>query len=87
MEEERVVIKPDLQFSNGTFIFNSNKIQINPTSEEGKQIEDIFSLQKITKLENEEQTEFVNKLKNAKSSEEAIKILEDHGVTLHRANK
>ncbi|MCZ6582260.1 MAG: hypothetical protein O6761_03710 [Thaumarchaeota archaeon] len=87
MEEERVVIIPDWQFSNGTYIFKSNKIQINPTSKEGNQIEYLLSLQNITKLENEEQTEFVNKLKNAKSSEEAIKILQEHGVTLYRANK
>ena len=80
MSERRVTINPEWDFSNGNYIFKGNGIQINPKSDEGNQIEYLLSLQKMRELENEEQTKLVNKLRNAKNGEEAMKILKEHVI-------
>lgn len=80
MNERRVTINPEWRFSNGTYIFKGNGIQINPKSEEGNQIEYLIWLQKKRKMENEEQKKLVNKLRNAKNGEEAMKILKEHVI-------
>ena len=73
----RAEINPEWKFSNGTFIFDKNHIQIDPKSEEGNDIEYILWLQDRIFIDNREQKELVEKIRNTKTFEETIKLLEE----------
>ncbi|MGI0083336.1 MAG: hypothetical protein ACREAF_02185 [Nitrosopumilaceae archaeon] len=73
----RAEINTEWKFSNGTYIFDKNHIQIDPKSKEGNDIEYNLWLQDQFVIDNQKQKELVEKIKNTKTFEEAIKLLEE----------